>query len=50
MKIKRVTQWQYRPGERVGLVSIFGWCLVVVGFRYFIDGKEVDINGRAVQP
>ena len=43
-RIKPVTRWEYRPGERVGRFRIFGWCLIVVGFRYFIDGREVLLS------
>jgi len=45
-QIKRVTEWQFRPFERVGIASFLGWKKVVTGFRYFIDGREVDRNGQ----
>jgi len=43
LKIKRVYQWQYRPGDPDGVLHFFGWRLVLVGFRYFKNRQEVTL-------
>lgn len=46
LKIKPVRQWRFVPcGDGIAGWVLGSWVRITVGYRYFVDGKEVKSVG-----